>query len=288
MATTLSPPSPIVGADLGDLLRHWRRVRRLSQLDLALAAGVSTRHISFVETGRSKASREMVLLLAQALDVPLRERNRLLHAAGFAPQFRETRLDDPQMGDMLRALRLILEQCGPFGGAVAFDRNWDIVMANVSYVRVVALLLGTRAPALEPFALVPAPRPNLLRLLFDPNGYRAHVANWEQAAGALLARVRQEALWSRDPATVALLQSLLAYPEVPAHWREGGAESTTTFVSPIDLRMPGCSLRLFSTITTLGTPMDITLQELRIESFHAADDQSHCVLRTLLEGPEAQ
>lgn len=282
MATTLPPPA-LAGADLGDLLRHWRHVRRVSQLDLALAAGVSTRHISFVETGRSRASREMVLLLARALDVPLRERNRFLHAAGFAPQFRETRLDDPQMGDMLRALRLILEQCGPFGGAVAFDRNWDVVMANVSYVRVVALLLGDRAPALEPFALVPAPRPNILRLLFDPAGYRAHVINWEQVAGALLARVRQEAQWSRDPATTTLLQSLLAYPGVPAHWREGGPEGTTAFVTPIELRLPECTLRLFSTITTLGTPLDITLQELRIESFHAADDDSHCTLRTLLE-----
>jgi transcriptional regulator with XRE-family HTH domain len=283
MATTLPPPNTFVGADLGDLLRHWRRVRRVSQLDLALAAGVSTRHISFVETGRSKASREMVLLLAQALDVPLRERNRFLHAAGFAAQFRETRLDDPQMSDMLRALRLILEQCGPLGGAVAFDRNWDIVMANVSYVRVVRLLLGDRAPALEPFALVPEPRPNILRLLFDPAGYRAHVVNWEHAAGTLLARVRQEALWSQDPATAALLQSLLAYPDVPAHWRDTGPERPTAFVTPIELRLPDCALRLFSTFTTLGTPVDITLQELRIESFHAADDDSHCALRTLLE-----
>jgi transcriptional regulator with XRE-family HTH domain len=270
--------------DFGRLLRQWRRGRRMSQLDLALGSGVSSRHISFIETGRSNPSREMVLTLSATLDLPLRQRNALLQTAGFAPIYSETELDDPQMADMLRALRLILRHHGPLGGAVAFDRHWELVMANEPYVRFMRLLMGERCPRMEPYVLTARPRPNLLRQLFDPEGHRRFVANWESVARSLLLRVQQEAAWSGDPATHELLQTLLAYPGVPQHWRETSFHGHPMVV-PIELGLPGgLTARLFSTITTLGTPQDITLQELRIESFHAADEESECLVHAVLTG----
>ena len=267
----------------GELLREWRRARRRSQLELALQADVSARHLSFIETGRATPSREMVLALAESLAVPLRERNALLQAAGYAPVFRETPLDDPQMAEMLRAIKLILQQHGPTGGAVAFDRRWDVVMANATYVRFMRLLLGGVWEGIEPFELIPAPRPNVLRQLFDPSGLRPFIANWEVLAPALLSRLRQELAWSRDPASQELLQSVLAFPGLPDQWHTPDLERPAMFVLPVELSLPEGTLRLFSTITTLGTPQDITLQELRVESFHAADASGECLARKLLE-----
>jgi transcriptional regulator with XRE-family HTH domain len=269
-------PSPF-----GGLLRHWRAARGMSQLDLALEADVSSRHLSFIETGRARPSREMVLALSSVLDVPLRERNALLQAAGFAPVYRETRLEDPEMADMRRALELILQQHGPLGSAVAFDRRWDIVMANAPYVRFSRLMLGERVP-MEPLALIPPPRPNMVRMLFDPHGLRRHIANWERVASNVLARVRSEAHWSQDAATWDLLREVLSYPGVPLRWREPDYDAPTPLVVPLEIQLGGDQLRVFSTITTLGTPRDITLQELRIESFHAADARSQELARQIL------
>src|SRR5262249_18345516 len=151
----------------GELLRSWRLSRRASQLELGMEAGVSARHISFIETGRAKPSQEMVITLATVLDIPLRERNLLLHAAGYAPLYSETSLDDPQMAQARRALELILEQQEPFG-AVVFDRHWDIVMVNAAYVRFTSLLFGLNHPAATPLTVIPQPRPNLRHVLFDP------------------------------------------------------------------------------------------------------------------------
>ena len=271
--------------DFGRLLRQWRRVRHMSQLDLAVVSGVSSRHISFIETGRSNPSREMVVTLAATLDLPLRQRNTLLQTAGFAPTYSETDLEDPQMAEMLRALRLLLLHHGPLSGAVAFDRHWDCVMANEPYVRFMRLLVSEQCPELEPLVLAPRPRYNLLRGLFDPKGHRRHVATWEVVARALLLRLQQEAAWSGDPVTQELLQTLLAFPGVPDHWGEASFHGHPMVV-PIELRLPGgFTARLFSTITTLGTPQDITLQELRIESFHPADEESENLVRAVLAGP---
>ena len=268
--------------DFGRLLRQWRRVRHMSQLDLALGSDVSSRHISFIETGRSNPSREMVLTLSATLDLPLRQRNALLQAAGFAPTYSETELDSPQMAEMLRALRLLLQHHGPQCGAVAFDRHWECLMANEPYVRFMRLLRTDQCAHIEPLALAPRPRFNLLRVLFDPGGHRRYVANWEVVARALLLRLQQEAAWSGDPVTHDLLQELLAYPGVPQHWRETTIQGHPMVV-PIELRLPGgLTVRLFSTITTLGTPQDITLQELRIESFHPADEESEQLIRAVL------
>jgi transcriptional regulator with XRE-family HTH domain len=267
---------------VGPLLRRWRAARRMSQLDLALAAGVSSRHVSFVETGRSKPSREMLLVLSTVLDVPLRERNALLQAAGFAAVYRETALDDPEMAGMRQALELILRQHEPFG-AVAMDRHWDVVMTNAAYVRFLGVLLpGAAAPA--PLSVAPRPRLNALRMLFDPGALRPHVVNWPRLARDLLMRVHRESAAGADERAATLLTDLLAYPDVPADWREPDLETPPSLVLPVELRVGGRTVRFFSTLTTLGAPQDVTLQELRIESFHAADPETEQLVRAMAAG----
>ncbi|MCC7271021.1 MAG: helix-turn-helix transcriptional regulator [Alphaproteobacteria bacterium] len=262
---------PGAAPPVGTLLARWRRQRRMSQLDLAGESGVSTRHLSFVESGRARPSRDMVLRLCSALAVPQRARNEVLLAAGFAPVFRETPLDAPAMAEVLTALRMILDRHAPFPG-VALDARWDIVMANAAYAAAVngcgpdAL----RAPPVVPLVLLPAPRPNLLRLLAHPQGYRNALGNWEEVARAILGRVRREIARDGDPARRALLTEALAYPGVPP-LPELDAAGAAGLVVPVILAAPGATLRFLSTIATLGTAQDITLQELRIETLHPAD-----------------
>ncbi len=192
----------------GDLLRSCWLTRRASQLELGMEAGVSARHISFIETGRANPSQEMVIILATVLDVPLRERNLLLHAAGYAPLYSETSLDDPQMAQVRRALELILENQEPFG-AVVFDRHWDVVMVNAAYVRFTSLLLGSNHIAPAPLRVISPPRPNLLHMLFDPAGWRPFITNWDVVARSLISRVHREIVLERDPATRELLSAIL-------------------------------------------------------------------------------
>lgn len=258
---------------VGSLLREWRDVRRMSQLALATAAEVSPRHVSFVETGRAEPSREMVLTLARALDVPLRERNAMLVAAGYAPIYRETSLDDPQMAEMRRALEILLRQHEPFF-AVALDRRWDILMCNAAYAALLARI-GDDAPRVEPYRVLRAPRPNALRLLFGR--YRAIVANWDEVATCALDRAQREATLDRDPARRRILEECVR--AAPEGWRAGGHEAPARLVIPVELALPALRVRLFCTISTLGTAQDITLQELRIESFHPADAESEGRLR---------
>jgi transcriptional regulator with XRE-family HTH domain len=260
---------------VGALLRRWRTSRGMSQLALAHAAEVSPRHVSFLETGRARPSRQMLLVLGSVLDLPLRDRNALLLAAGFSSAYQETPLDQPRMAAMRGALELILRQHEPFG-AVAMDRHWNVVMMNAGYARFVGALLGV---ALPPFAVLPEPRPNALRLLFDPQGFRPHVVNWDEVARELLVRVHREALWSGDPGTRRLLEDLLAAPGVPGGWREPELERPPSLIVPVELRLAEATLRFFTTLTTLGAPQDITLQELRIESFHPADAETERVMR---------
>jgi transcriptional regulator with XRE-family HTH domain len=259
---------------VGSLLREWRGVRRMSQLDLAMAAEVSPRHLSFVETGRAVPSREMVLILARALEVPVRERNAMLTAAGYAPLYRETSLDDPRMAEMRHALGLLLKQNEPFF-AVALDRRWDIVMCNAAYSRLVALLGG--GARLEPYEVLPPPRLNLLKGLFGP--FRPLVVNWEEAARDVLERAQREAAADRDPARRQVLAECLAL--APEEWRRPRSEASPRLVVTVDLRLGEARAKLFSTITTLGTAQDITLQELHIESFHPADAETEALLRQM-------
>jgi transcriptional regulator with XRE-family HTH domain len=245
-----------VGAT-GDLLRRFRATRGLSQEQLALAANVSTRHLSFVETGRAQPSGEMVGLLGTALGLTARERNALLMAAGFAPIHHATELDDPAMAEMRLALKLILSRQEPFG-AVVFDRRWDILMVNQAFRRFVG---DDALPA--PYVVAAAPRLNWLRLLLEPGPLRERILNWPDVARAVRARVRRE-----DP---GLLPG--AEPEEPA--REGA------HVIPVRLRLGKGEVRLFSTVTSLGTAQDITLQELRIDAFHPFDEATARLLSAL-------
>jgi transcriptional regulator with XRE-family HTH domain len=254
-------PAPSVGA----LLQHWRKSRSLSQLALANEADVSPRHVCFVETGRANPSREMVLLLAEVLDVPLRERNALLLAAGYAPIYTETSLDEPQLGPVRAALAAILRQQEPFP-AVVMNRRWDILETNGAARRFFGFLLGERA------ANQPA---NVLRLMFDPAGLRPYVGNWGAVAGALLQRVQREAVGGvKDAATSKLLAEILVDPSVHGQLPRPNTQAPLVPVIPVSFRKDGQEFDYFSTVTTLGTPQDITLQEARIECFFPANAQT--------------
>ena len=268
---------------MGTLLRRWRSARRMSQLELSLAAEVSSRHLSFVETGRSRPSREMILHLASALEVPLRERNALLHAGGYAPAYRETGLDEPSMAGMRDAVRLILRQNEPYP-AVALDRHWNLVMANASYLGSLRRLLGDAFPDVPPLDVLPEPRVNTLEALFDPAGLRPHLGNWEEVARSVLRRVKREAALEGDARSAALVARLATYPGVAELGREPDPLGPQTLVIPVELLFPGATLRFFSTITTVGAPQDITLAELRIEAFHPADPGTDRTLRSARVG----
>lgn len=257
----MAPP----GGSIGALLQYWRKTRNLSQLALANEADVSARHVCFVETGRAKPSRDMVIQLATALDVPLRERNALLLAAGFAPVYGEARLDAPELAPVRRALDAILKQQEPFP-AVVLDRQWDILQTNAGGARFFSSLLGNRESG---------GTPNVLRLMFDPQGLRPHVTNWEAVAETLVRRVHREALGGApDPALSKLLAEVLAYPDVPARLRAPNLVTPQLPVVPVCFAKDGVSFDFFSTITTLGTPQDVTLQELRIECFFPANPET--------------
>ena len=249
-------------SQVGRLLQHWRRVRRKSQLALAVEAEVSPRHLCFVETGRASPSREMVLILASALDVPLRERNDLLLAAGYAPVYRETDLSAPELAPARKALDCILQKQEPYP-AVVMDRHWNIVMTNLGAERFFGSFLDLAAQ--------PTPA-NVLRLIFHPGGLRPFVDNWEVLAEALVQRAHREAVGGiPDEETVRILDEILAYPGVPRRFRTPNFASVPVPLIPVQLRKHDLALGFFSTVTTLGTPQDITLQEIRIECFFPAD-----------------
>jgi transcriptional regulator with XRE-family HTH domain len=263
---------------VGPLLRRWREARHLSQLELALEAEVSSRHISFLETGRAAPSREMVVTLANVLDVPLRERNILLLAAGYAPVYRETSLEDPRMAPVRSAMELILRQHEPHS-AIAFDRHWNLVMANEAYVRFLTSVFGTIPTGLVPLQVTKPPRLNVLHMVFDPNGMRKKILNWEQIAKSLLEQAHRVAAWARDDSIHDLISAILAYPGVPARWREADLEAPQALMLPFELDMgEGKIARMFSTVTTLSTPQDVTLQELHIEAFYPADAETDAML----------
>lgn len=246
--------------DVGTLLAYWRNLRRLSQLALATEADVSPRHLSFIESGRSNPSRDMVLLLARALDVPLRERNTLLEAAGFAAAYRVSELGEPQLVAVRGALDAILAQHRPYP-AVVLDRMWNITRTNDAADRLFGFLLDGVPPAV----------PNVLRLVFGR--LRPWIANWEELAGALIQRVHRESIGyalTRDLRD--LLDEVLAYPDVPQRWTRPDLATHLLPVIPVRFERDGHRFSYFSTVTTLGTPVDVTAQELRIECFFPLDD----------------
>ena len=246
----MTAPAPV-----GALLREWRRRRRLSQLDLANAAGVSARHVSFLETGRSRPSRAMVLQLAEQLAVPLRERNRLLLAAGFAPRFPERGFDHPELAAVRDAVHGVLAGYEPYP-ALAVDRGWHLVAANAAALRLVADV----APQLR------EPPVNVLRLSLHPDGLAPRVANLGQWRAHVLDRLAREGVSTGSAELAALHAELLGYP--------GGLERSaddTPVVVPLRLRTADGELAFLSTVTTFGTAVDVTVAELSIEAFLPAD-----------------
>ena len=241
----------------GLLLRQWRERRHLSQLDLALAAGVSARHVSFIETGRSQPSREMVLRLASQLDVPLRDRNPMLLSAGYSRGYLTRRLEDTEMAPVRDALQVILRGYQPFP-ALAVDRGWNLVAANSS----LALLTGDAAAQ-----LLTAPV-NVLRLSLHPRGLAQQILNLAQWRGHILDRLAREAALTADADLAALHRELLAYPGGIEHAHGSG------LAVPLRLRVAKQELSFLSTVTTFGTAIDVTLAELSVEAFLPADDNT--------------
>ncbi len=263
--------APMPDAPVGALLREWRAARRLSQLDLALDVGVSARHLSCVETGKAQPSRDMVARLADVLEMPLRERNALLMAAGYAPKYPETALGTPALAQIRRAIDSILGQQEPYP-AFVLNRHWDVLMANRAAARVSGFLMRGAASA----------HSNMIRQFFDPDDLRAAVVNWEEVAGDLIRHLHIEvAAAPSDAAGRALLDDVLRYPGVPARWRtrEPGAAPAPLLTTAF--RRDDRELRFFSTITTFGTPRDVTLDELRIECVFPEDDATGELCRAL-------
>ena len=259
MATTTRSEEPA----LGNLLRRWRAARGVSQLELASRSGFSSRHVSFIETGRTQPSRQALLILAEALDVPLRERNVLLEAAGFAHVYRHTPLAAEEMAHVRGVLQFLLDRHEPYA-ALVLDRYANCLMAN----RAAGRLIGAMVDA--PLITEPA---NHLRLVFHPRGARRWIVNWDEVARHLYERAERDLAESADETGSALLAELRGYG-VPPPSAPGGGLRSTDLLLPVHIRKDDLELRLFSTIMTLGTPRDITLQELRLETFFPADAAS--------------
>ena len=257
--TTVGVPTPAFGA----LMRDWRQRRRLSQLDLAIEADVSARHVSFIETGRSSPSRAMVLRLATVLDVPRRDQNQLLLAAGLAPVYAERPLDDPDMAAVRDGVERVLGAYNPFP-CVAVDRAWEIMSANAG----AGVLLDGVAPSL-------LERPNALRIALHPDGLSPRIRNLAQWRHHLVERLRREAAASRSTELSSLLTEIESYP--------GGFEETRDLggvAVALELYTPqGQLLTFLSTVTTFGTALDLTAAELSIEAFLPADEATAAALR---------
>ena len=259
---------------VGDYLREWRQRRRMSQLDLALEAEISTRHLSFMETGRASPSRDMVLHLAERLEIPLRERNALLVAAGFAPVFSERTLDDPVLQPARAAMELVLAGHEPYP-ALAIDRHWNLIASNKA---VPPLLAGIDASLLQ------APV-NVLRLSLHPLGLAPRIANYAQWRAHLFERLRRQIDVSADPVLVTLLDELAGYPR-PSDTQDmshGSSHEYAGVVVPFQLATESGVLSFISTTTVFGTPVDVTLAELALESFFPANAATAEALRGFAE-----
>ncbi len=249
-----------------ELCRHWRRFRKLSQLELAMNAQVSQRHVSWLETGKSQPSREMVVRLSNAMQIPLRDRNRLLRSAGFAPLYRESALDSAHMEPVLGALKRVLAHHEPLP-ALVVDRMWNIQMGNNAASRL--LSLAGDANELNN-KLGGGEQVNLALLTLHPNGFRKHIRNWAVAAPEFVQRLRHEAASAFDPTIREGIEQIIALagPTKSRSLRQ----SELLPVLPLELQFGNVELSLFSVISTFGTPQDITTDELRIETFYPADE----------------
>lgn len=264
--------------ELGVQLRAWRSTRGKSQLALSLDTGISQRQISFIESGRSTPGRHNLLHLADALDVPLRERNTLLLAAGYAPIYAEGGIDDVEMKGVTDALRRMLVQHEPFP-AVVMDRYWNVMMTNDATQRFFNSFIDMAARE--------KPR-NLLHLIFDPAGLRPFIPNWEETAKSLMARVFRESVGRViDARTKALIDALLAYPDVDGAWKVSTREDSTPVI-PLSFVKDGQVFTFFSLVTTVGTAQTITTQELRIECMFPLDHATEAEYATLMKRADAR
>jgi transcriptional regulator with XRE-family HTH domain len=267
----LAQPAAATRTTVGDLLRAWRAKRRLSQLEVGLTAGVSARHLSFIETGRARASAELLVALADVLDLPLRERNALLLAAGFAPRYSETQLDAPDMAAMQQAITRLLEAHDPYPG-IALDRHWNIVIANAAAQRMVSIV---------PPELL-APPLNLFRLGLHPRGMAARTANFDEWGRYMVRELQRLADSAIDPAASALLDEVRGYPNVQALLSTPPkAAPSNPLLVPCVLDIAGQRLSLFTTLATFGSPRDVTLAELTVELFYPADAATERALRAM-------
>jgi transcriptional regulator with XRE-family HTH domain len=261
-----------MGETVGELLRSWRQSRGLSQLDVAMHAGFSARHISFIETGRSQPSRDALLAIAESLDVPLRDRNRLLTAGGFANVYKETQLAAADMAQVRHVLQFILDRHEPYG-AVVLDRLSAVLMGNQASAKLMAQVAD---------ASLLAPPANMLRAVFHPQGVRRFIVNWPEVARVLLDRAERELAAADDAAAAAVLAEIRGYAGDSV--KAGSATlQPADVLLPVHIRKGALELRMFSTIMTIGTPRDITLQELRIESFFPADAASERTWQALMQ-----
>ena len=258
---------------MGELLRWWREQRRLSQLALSIQAEISTRHLSFVETGRAAPSREMVLRLAEQLAVPLRQRNSLLLAVGYAPSYGETGLESPEMAAVRAAVRQVLTGHEPFP-ALAMDRHWNLVDANTSLGR----MIGDAAPELL------TPPVNVLRLSLHPDGIAPRIVNLGEWRAHLLARLRRQAALTADPDLAGLYAELRGYPCAEPH-PEIDTPGPGAVVVPLRLRSEGMELAFFGIAASFGIPTDITVEELAIELFFPSDEATRAALQAAYPAP---
>jgi len=253
------------------LLKTWRRQRRMSQLDLALSSGVSQRHLSFLESGRANPSRSMILQLSETLEVPLRERNAWLTAAGFAPIFRSRALDDPQMGQVMRAVQMMLANHEPFP-AIALDRAWNIRMSNAPF-EMLGALLGP-----DVWERIGGGERNLMRLFFHPQGIRPLVANWSAVGPLVWRRAQREADEVGGEEMKAVLAELAPHQEAETLW--SAMDTALMPVMPFQMNVNGLQISMFAVVSTFGTAQDVTADELRIECLFPADGATETLFRS--------
>jgi transcriptional regulator with XRE-family HTH domain len=267
MAVTHSNSGDKISSDntFGQLLKRWRSQRNFSQLDLSMASDVSQRHISFMESGRARPSRDMVIKLSLVLDIPLRQQNEMLTTAGFAPIYSEFDLTAPELAPIRRALDCMLRQQEPYP-ALVMDRYWNQVTTNQGAAKLLGWLLAGHAVPAEICQ-------NLMKLTLHPKGIKSYVANWNEIAQRLLHRIHRESL-AEGPNTQAqtLFNEVLAYPGIQALWHAPTPENWHLPLLSITFKKESTQFTFFTTLTTLGTPQDITLQELRLECLFPADD----------------
>ena len=266
------PASGMNGTAFGRLLKEWRARRGFSQLDLALGARTTQRHLSFIESGRATPSRDMIMRISGTMDIPLRQQNALMLAAGYAPAWRERELAAPDLAMVSTALDYMLAQHEPFPAFVV-DRRWNLLRANPGAVRLTEFLTGplSAEPPAEPI--------NLALALMSSDGLRPFIANWEEVAHYFLRGVQADAQADGTPETLELLHRLLALPDISALAESFPGIESQAPVVPIHFRRGDTSLSLFTTIATLGTPRDVTLQEVRIECFFPMDDDTAAIFR---------